>query len=94
MHKFNDLKQLVEDHLDGRLERLRVEYDDDVTMKMEFVYVADDECHMVYVVCVHIVNETVQFLEHYCNYYGREYIEVKPHLRFDRALHEHLFTQK
>jgi hypothetical protein len=88
------MKRLVEDHLDGQLERLRVEYDDNVTMKMEFVYKSDDECHMVYVVCVHIVNETIRFLEHFCNYYGREYIDVRSVGRFERALHDHLFPNE
>jgi hypothetical protein len=37
------MKQLVENHLDGHLERLRVEYEDDTHMMMEFAYVGEDD---------------------------------------------------
>jgi len=93
MHKFSDMKVLVEDHLNGHLEKLRVDYEDDITMRMEFAYLDDDDYHLFYDVCVHSEQGTVDFREHYCNY-GRDFIPLKPHHRFEEAVRHYLFHQK
>ena len=93
MHKFSDMKVLVEQHLNGHLEKLKVEYEDDVTMRMEFGYLDDDQYHLFYDVKVHTDTYLVEFLEHYCNY-GRDYINLKHSQAFDSAVQAYLFQTK
>lgn len=93
MQKFSELKSLVETHLNGHLEKLKVEYQDDVTMKMEFYYLDDDDYHMFYDVLVHTETHKVDFLEHYCNF-GRDYITLKQHKPFEHAVHHYFFDLK
>jgi hypothetical protein len=93
MHKFSDLKVLVEHHLNGHLEKLRVDYEDDITMRMEFAYLDDDEFHLYYDICVHTERETIDFLEHYCNF-GRDFINLSPFQVFEEAVRHYLFDKK
>lgn len=93
MHKFSEMKELVSDHLDGHLERLRVEYEDDIHMLMEFAYVGDDDFFMYYDVLVDSEQEQVQFKESFC-LYGRNQIRLKQQPRFDRAVTTYLFPKK
>lgn len=92
MHKFSEMKQLVEDHLDGHLERLRVEYEDDTHMMMEFAYVGEDDYYMYYDVLVNSESEEVSFKECFC-IYGRNQIRVNRQPRFDTAVQDYLFPK-
>lgn len=93
MEKFHDVAEITEKHLNGHLVRLRVDYEDDITMKVEVAYEDEDQFHLFYDICVHRENESIRFMEHYCNY-GRDYINLKRNIPFEHDMTEYFFPHK
>ncbi len=93
MKKFSELQELTKSYLNGDLDKLKVEYEDDNQMRVEVAYTDKDHYHLFYVVDINQANQHVDFIEHYCNF-GRDYINLVPCDRFEKALKEYLFKEK
>lgn len=91
MEKFSDLKTITKEHLNGQLEKLKVEYEDDKTMRIEVSYTDYDEYHLFYIVEANRETKHLSFVEHYCNY-GRDFIRLKPNKPFEQAFTSYLFV--
>ena len=90
MEKFSDLKGITKTLLNGDLEKLKVEYEDDTIMRIEVSYVDHDDYHLFYIIEANRHTEQVKFIEHYCNY-GRDFINLKHSASYDKALLAYLF---
>ena len=91
MKKFSALSDITTTYLNGTLERLKIEYEDDNTMRAEVMYTDKDEYHLYYIVDIHQETMDVQFVEHYCNY-GRDFINIKRNKLFEDSLKNYLFS--
>lgn len=92
MKKYSVLAQITKHCFEGELERLKIEYEDDHTMRVEVMYTDRDEFHLFYIVEVHLESRSIDFEEHYCNY-GRDYINLQRNMKFEHELHDYLFPQ-
>jgi len=93
MEKFSNLKEITKALLNGELEKLKVEYEDDRIMRIEIAYVDHDDYHLFYITEADRQKKQITFIEHYCNY-GRDFINLKHSAAFDKALQAYLFENK
>lgn len=92
MEKFSALKSITKQFLNGDLEKLKIEYEEDNIMRVEISYVDHDDYHLFYIVDAHRDTHKVDFVEHYCNY-GRDFINLKPNRLFEKVFTQYLFPQ-
>jgi len=93
MEKYSRLSKITNEYLHGNLAKLQVNYEDDDTMNLTFLYEDTNHYWFDYEMNISIPKKLVAYASHFTTGYLNK-VELNREVEFEKAVFNELFTNK
>lgn len=93
MEKYANLKEIVSKYLNGKLSRLRMEYDNPNTTEVIIIYEDDNQYSFEYVISIENESKDITFIRHFCGYCN-DHIQLRRSKPFEASVSMYLYGEK